>query len=1023
MDFDKAIVEEFVSEALEHLETVEEDLMSLESASGGVDDELVNKVFRAVHTVKGTSGFLGYTNLAALAHVGETMLSLIRSGEILPESRYIDALLMAVDKIRTMLDDLDNSDKMDVSTNIQILENLLNKEVSGATKESLEADAELSDSDGQLVDFKVTEYEMKDSIKDNDYIFLLKFNLSRLASEKGRDPVVLMNELEKLGEIIEARMEHPSADIRKGLPDGHLLCDVLLATKQSGNTLCSRFELAPENVIEVHRREETVQNEKTEVKQVDVVVETIVKEDVVEETGTEIAESKRKWDGKDRRGEREKQSFDGAERRKDTIRLKLGVLDELMRLAGELVLVRNQQVLSLDKSDPITRANAQRLDVVTTELQETIMATRMQPIGNLFNKFNRVVRDLGKKLEKRIDLKVEGSEVELDNTILEALSDPMTHLVRNCCDHGIELPENRQAAGKPPVGNVILRAYHESGQVNIEIKDDGKGVDCEAVKRKLREKGLKTEQELAMMTDSEIVNLILLPGFSTAEVLSDVSGRGVGMDVVKSSIEGLGGTIEIRSAPGKGSLISMRLPLTLAIIPCLVAQVGDYRYAIPQVNLEELVCLYDDDVRTKIESAGNKEVYRLRDHLLPLVRLEEVLKRDEPFTEEVRAGITEQYRLEQERIANEHQASGDEEPYSQSLNFAVLKVGSNRFGLIVDKVIGTEEIVVKPMHPAVKHLDGYGGATVMGDGQVALILDVQAIARYSGTTFDKASDDDIKKDIKRVTEFQTALLFTIGGPERFAIPLPLIKRIESIKLTEVDRIGDKEYITIDGVSTLLLRLDKYLNVSPCREVEEMKVILPKHVKNPFGIMVTELVDTVDVKTDLNVDGYMENGLLGTSILKGKATLFLDIDTLIGKAEPEWFRESQAPVFATKAVRVLFAEDTSFFRNLVLSYLNTDGYNVISAADGQEALDYFNAGEFDIIVSDLEMPVMDGFDFMKNVRAGSRHNDIPSIALTALTDESGYERAKEAGFDKYEVKIDKDRLLQSIRETLEKAVAV
>ncbi len=708
--------------------------------------------------------------------------------------------------------------------------------------------------------------------------------------------------------------------------------------------------------------------------------------------------------------------------RKDTVRIKLDLLNELMQLAGELVLVRNQQLLSVDKSDPQARTNLQRLNIVTSELQETIMATRMQPIGNLFGKFTRIVRDLGKKLGKQIEIEITGSEVELDNTILEALSDPLTHLVRNCCDHGIESPPDRARSGKPEVGRMVLRAYHESGQINIEITDDGKGIDPKFIRRKILEKGLKTEAELSAMGDKEITALILLPGFSTAEKLSDVSGRGVGMDVVKTSIEGLGGTLDIDSQVGRGTTIYMRLPLTLAIIPCLVVMVGEYRYAIPQVNLEELVCLYDEDVKNKIECAGGREVYRQRNQLLPMVRLEEVFKRDKRFSERVNAEIAEFHRHGQERryleYLNRKSEPGNEDlRFTQSLNFAVLKVGLNSFGLIVDRVIGTEEIVVKPMHPSLKSLGSYAGATVMGDGKVALIVDAMGIARHAGISLDGRAGAAAKLAAQVFTDTQTVLLFASGPEEQFAMALPLIKRIESIPVSRIEKIGGKEYITIDDVSTLVLRLDKHLNVSACEDKEEMYLILPKHCKNPFGILASRLVDTQTTSIDLNTESYKEEGLLGTAIIKDKMTLFLDIHSLIERAEPTWFPSRRAPGSGGSNRRILLVEDSPFFRQLAKKHLESEGYRVTTAENGQEGLTKINEHEFDLVVSDIQMPIMDGLAFLKNLRDGERQKSIPAIALTSLDSTADRARASEAGFNRYELKMNRDGLLTSVSELL------
>ncbi|OGQ94117.1 MAG: hypothetical protein A2521_13490 [Deltaproteobacteria bacterium RIFOXYD12_FULL_57_12] len=648
----------------------------------------------------------------------------------------------------------------------------------------------------------------------------------------------------------------------------------------------------------------------------------------------------------------------------------------------------------------------------------------MQPIDNVFGKFPRVVRELAKKLGKQIELTMKGNEVELDKTILESLADPLTHLIRNCCDHGLEEAEVRTALGKPAIGRVWLSAYHEGGLINIEIKDDGRGIDPEALKEAAVKKGLKTEAEVAQLNDKEAISLIMLPGFSMARKVSDVSGRGVGMDVVKTNLEKLGGAVDIESRLGEGTIVHLRLPLTLAIIPCLIVMVGNYRYAIPQVNLEELVALYDQDVLTKLEYTGDREVYRLRKRLLPMIRLQEVLARSKPFTDKACAQVTEKYRKLKEikladyQAAKKKGAADAESIVSTSLNFVVLKVGADRFGLIVDRVLGTEEIVVKPMHPALKALPCYSGATVMGDGQVALILDIEGISAYAGLRYKAIGGSDDQAIEGRSDEgTQAVLLFKNGAEEQFALALPLIRRIERIDPAGIEPVGDKEFISIDGQSTLILRLDKHLNVSSGVMRDEMFLLLPKHTKRPFGILVSTLLDIAEAPLELNIESYQEPGLLGTAIIRDHITLFIDMYRLIEKAEPGWFGTPAQKNSGGKAVHILLAEDSPFFRQMIRGYLEDNGYQVTVAENGKIALNFLNENQFDLIVSDLEMPEMNGWEFMQEVRSGSNQRDIPSLALTSLESGKHRDRALQVGFNRYEVKIDRLRLLEAVDNLL------
>jgi two-component system chemotaxis sensor kinase CheA len=698
----------------------------------------------------------------------------------------------------------------------------------------------------------------------------------------------------------------------------------------------------------------------------------------------------------------------------ETIRIHVDILDQLMTLAGELVLVRNQHLLAADKSDPVMNGISQRLDIVTSELQETIMRTRMQPVGNVFSKLPRIVRDLSKKLDKKIEITMQGQEVELDKTILESLSDPLIHLIRNSCDHGVETPEIRKKENKNEVGQILVKAYHEAGQINILIKDDGKGIDPESVKSRAIENGIKTSEELAQMSEKEIYALIMLSGFSTAETISDVSGRGVGMDVVKTSIEQLGGSLDLESIPNEGTSMNIRLPLTLAIIPCLVVVVNDFRYAIPQVNLEELVSLYKNDVYNKIECAGEQEVYRLRGQLLPMIRMSEVLSKSTVFTENDRSHITEKYRKKADAILQ------GTEKAQRSLTFAVVKIGSKRFGLIVDKVIGTEEIVVKPMHSAIKYLDIYSGATVMGDGKVALILDIEGIASHTRVELNSNFDEDASSQTKEIVarETQTVLLIKSGEDEQFAIPLPLVRRIEKISVDQIEKIGSKEFITIDDISTRIVRLEQILSVSPCMKKEHLFLLLPKHIKRPFGILLSAVVDTAEAPIQLNIESYMEEGLLGTAIIKKRLTLFLDIYRLIELLEPNWFadrKKQQKDITGKK--KILLVEDTIFLQQLEKRYLEADGYEVVVADNGKEGLEMLAQEPIDMIVSDIEMPEMNGWDFIKAVRKDPQFKNIPAMAVTALDTEADRLYTLKSGYDAYQVKIDRERLLLQISKLL------
>ncbi|MCK5684663.1 chemotaxis protein CheW, partial [bacterium] len=554
--------------------------------------------------------------------------------------------------------------------------------------------------------------------------------------------------------------------------------------------------------------------------------------------------------------------------------------------------------------------------------------------------------------------------------------------------------------------------------------DDGKGISTVAIKRKAIEKGMKSESELNQMNEKQLYSLIFQPGFSTADKISDVSGRGVGMDVVKNAIEKVGGSIELKSIQGKGTTVHLRMPLTLAIIPCLIVRVDGFRYAIPQINLEELICLYDDDVRTKIECAGNFEIYRLRNKLLPLVRLSEVLDRKTPFNDITVSEITEKYRLEQKKKYDEfteNDQNKEQNVLRQSLNFAVVKVGSNRFGLIIDEIEGTEEIVIKPLHSSMKKLICFSGATVMGDGKVVLILNIDGIARFARIAFSSylKKYEDIQK-VQSIGKLETILLFESGKNEHFAIPLPFVRRIERILMSDIDIIGDKEYIIIDGRSTRILRLEQVLDVSPCIENKEMSVILPKNIEPQIGILISNVINIEKTHINMSDSGYIETGVVGTSIINAHTTLLLELYSLIEKAESSWFREKrELKMTNPEQINILLIESDPFYKKLLVAYLKPENYDLTIVANGQEALDQLKLKKTHLIITNIHMPIMNGWEFVANIRQQPEYSKIPVIGLDDLdtTTIQDREKARKLEFKGFELKIDRENLIKKISEIL------
>jgi two-component system chemotaxis sensor kinase CheA len=542
-----------------------------------------------------------------------------------------------------------------------------------------------------------------------------------------------------------------------------------------------------------------------------------------------------------------------------SIRVDVDLLDALMRQVGELVLARNQINRLADGTVDVELVRAsQRLNLIASELQEGVMKTRMQPIDHVWAKMPRIVRDLASTCGRQVRLDMVGGDTELDRTLLEAVKDPLTHLVRNAIDHGIESPADRVAAGKAAIGVLTLRAYHAGGQVVVDVVDDGKGIDAERVAAKAVERGLRTPEQIATMSEPDLLALLFLPGFSMAQMVTKVSGRGVGMDVVRTKIEAIGGTVDVESAVGRGTTWRLRIPLTLAIMPALTVESAGELYAIPQVSLLELVALDAQKARTAIEYIGSAPVYRLRGDLLTLVELRDVLE------------------------------TGHDRAADAPAVIAVLQADTKRFGLIIDRVLNTEEIVVKALSARLKAIGVYTGATLLGDGRVSLILDVGAIARRSLAAESLDPDrESATSSALAAASTEQVLVAGIGGGRRVAIPLGAVTRLERLRCDLVEHVGGREVVQYRGAIVPLVRLDQLLGAMGDVEAEELLVIVYTRGTRSVAIVVDEIVDIVDDDTAQHsaIDGH---GLVGSTVLKDRVTELLDVTQAVLTADPTFF---------------------------------------------------------------------------------------------------------------------------------------
>jgi two-component system chemotaxis sensor kinase CheA len=662
-----------------------------------------------------------------------------------------------------------------------------------------------------------------------------------------------------------------------------------------------------------------------------------------------------------------------------------------MTMVSELVLTRNQLLQMVrGHADSEFKVPLQRLSHVTTELQEGVMKTRMQPIGNAWAKLPRIVRDLGHELDKKIELEMLGADTELDRQVLELIKDPLTHMVRNSADHGLEPTPERIALGKPEIGNVVLNAYHEGGHIIIRIKDDGRGINVAKVRQKALENGLASEADLDAMTDQQIQNFIFAAGFSTAAQVTSVSGRGVGMDVVRTNIEKIGGTIDLKSVEGQGSTFTIKIPLTLAIVSALIVECREERFAIPQLNVIELVRASKESEH-RIEMINQTPVLRLRNRLLPLVYLGHCLNL--PGAEET-------------------SLTAEAEVF-----VVVTQVGNYNFGIVVDRVFDTEEIVVKPVAPLLRDITMFSGNTILGDGSVIMILDPNGIA---AATSDSALSDvhDANDDLKRVghaDDSAAVLVFRANGSEPKAVPLSLVARLEEIEVDSIEQSNGNLVVQYRGH---LMPLVKTFNEMTLAQDGRQPVLVFADGERTMGLLVDEIVDIVQEHLDVELDSKRP-GFLGTAVIAGKATEMLDVGHYLNMAFDDWFNTGETPSFGhTEERRLLLVDDSPFFRNMLAPLLQVAGYDVTTAGDAREALRLMEEGEvFDCIVSDIEMPGMSGFEFAKTVRGNDRWQGVPMVALSSHATSRDFERGRSVGFTDYVAKFDREALLSTLTQTL------
>lgn len=754
------MVKDFLVESYENLDKLDEALVDLEKDP--THRASLDSIFRTLHTIKGTCGFLAFSKLEKVSHAGENLLGRLREGKIQFDTEVITALLTTVDAIREVLEVIENTGKESEAEYPELIERL-SALSAGETQAATPPPKTISPSE------PAPQAEQAPPAKP------------------AREKVLVKPEAPV--PAAQAPLARSKASAAKPEP-----------AKAEGST-------------------------------------------------RNISDS--------------------------TVRVDVDLLDKLMNLVGELVLARNQhiQLTSRYSTDSQFVGIGQRLNLVTSELQEGVMKTRLQPIGNIWNNFPRVVRDLSVSCGKKVSLNMEGKETELDRTVIEAIKDPLTHLVRNSVDHGIEAPNERVRKGKPEEGQMLLRAFHEGGQVNIELSDDGAGIDPEKVKNSALKRNLVSQEEVARMSDRDLVRLIFQPSLSTAEKVTNVSGRGVGMDVVKTNIEKTGGSVDLQSTFGVGTTVKIKIPLTLAIIPALIVTCGGHRYAIPQVSLLELVRLEGGRAGGDVELINGSPVYRLRGDLLPLVYLANEL------------GIE----TKQPPVSSNGRNNG-------VVNIVVLGADKKQFGLVVEGINNTEEIVVKPLGKQVKNVTIFSGATIMGNGKVALILDVFEIAQKAKVIAD-VSERSLReaetKFEKNEGDRQSLLLIGVNEDERLAIPLSQVARLEKLPHGTVEQADSRKVVQYRGKLMPLIYLADALNRPRAQTMDSRRpinVVVYTLRDRSVGFVVDRIVDIVEEEVSVEQRSN-STGVIGTVVIQGRATDLLNVEEIIHSSEPSFFEET------------------------------------------------------------------------------------------------------------------------------------
>ena len=891
-DIDDSMLQDFIDESKEHLDSIEPAVLALERVGSDAPTEIIDEIFRAVHSIKGGAGFLSFSNLNNLSHSMESALMPIRDGEISITPVCIDALLAGIDRLRQMFADVESSDTVSIDDLVVTLDAFLAE--SEPTRDSrgdavgsqsiglpndLPSQKPLSDSNreellGDTID--LTSEEVRTALKLGQHVYTITVDVKSQLFSKWDSIDAFREHLEEVGDVLGSSVElgEPAERVQE--------LAILYASVLEADLITTGVEL-PEDCFLCH-----------DSKTLKDILEG--KGDVLppepEESSPPVSESEEvsSADELDSQPQAEESLASVTKAPTDsTVRIRVRLLNRLMDNIVEMVLARNQLLRALKNQAslvPGLQKILYNVDRLTRELQGGIMQTRLQPVGLLFGRYRRVVRDLAKKFGKEIDLTVEGENVELDRSVIESLADPLTHLIRNCADHAIEGPDRREKLGKPKMGKILLRASHEGQRVTIEVTDDGGGIAAQKIREKAVQRHLVSASDVERMPEEELFKLIFAPGFSTAAQVTDVSGRGVGLDVVLRNIEKLGGEVEVHSRVGEGTTILLHLPLTIAIMPSLLVGVAGQQYAVPHTNVVQIVVINASSDEEKIEFVNKSPVLRFRERIIPLVRMDEVLVLSDS------AGDGQQSGSERLECA--------EEQTLRNRCVIVVRDGENPFGLLVDDVHDSEDIVVRPLSTYARTTKCFSGATITSEGRAVLILDVAGLSDHAELVFED-DEQKIPSYSKSISKYDVALdernsyiVFTNHQEERFAAPLHAVARMDKITPDQIERVGERELVRHQGRGHPLIRLERYLPVRPITSgVDELYILVPKQQTIPGGegrseavILFSGIVDSAEMHVDPSPPVTDVPGFVGSMIFEERLTQIIDPQAIIQLQESE-----------------------------------------------------------------------------------------------------------------------------------------